>query len=140
MAEFIVRTLDRKADDFYQDAKLTKRGDVIAVCPDGWKWSQIELTSPDWVILKVPGMSTDDAAAWLAPEIAQDPAASTKTLQVRGSKVDLDILAKVAPELTDVKRPQTVLVPTADFVAARELKEKIPDPAVSAEISPMVIG
>ena len=32
----------------------TKRGDVIEICPDGWGWSDAELTHPDWRIIRSP--------------------------------------------------------------------------------------
>jgi hypothetical protein len=27
-------------------------GDVIVACPDGWAWSQEELTNPEWAIVR----------------------------------------------------------------------------------------
>jgi hypothetical protein len=28
-----------------------QRGDVVAVCPDGWAWSPAERENPDWIIV-----------------------------------------------------------------------------------------
>jgi hypothetical protein len=32
----------------------SQAGDVIAICPDGWAWSEAELTNPDWRIVRAP--------------------------------------------------------------------------------------
>lgn len=55
--EFLVRIVDRsdREDD-------SKRGDVLCAQPDGWAWSQAELTNPAWRIIRVNVLrSTVDA-------------------------------------------------------------------------------
>lgn len=63
--EFLIRVNDRSVRDHD-----SKRGDVIAVCPDGWAWSQAELTNPDWVIVSAP-LTQIEADALLA--VHSDP-------------------------------------------------------------------
>ena len=62
--ELLVRIIDRsqREDDSH-------RGDVIAVVRDGWEWSQIERTNPDWLILKVGGLLDTDADTMLTHPI-----------------------------------------------------------------------
>jgi len=68
MAEMLVRNVDKVSDDPRKDARLTKRGDVIVVCEDGWPWSAAESAGNPWAIVKVPGASVDDLASYLAEE------------------------------------------------------------------------
>lgn len=91
MAEMLVRTIDKvNKEDVYLDVKCTKRGHVIAICPDGWQWSETERTAPYWTIVKVPGVSVEDLSAYLAPEPG-DPRMN-RMLQCRAFKFDLDSL------------------------------------------------
>jgi hypothetical protein len=73
MAELLVRAQKHWMDDFTQkqvDAMTPEEkrsyearsqiGDVIVVRPDGWKWGSCECP-PEYVIVKVPGMSEADA-------------------------------------------------------------------------------
>lgn len=46
--EFLLRVVDKGAA-----VDCSKRGDLIAACPDGWAWSTAELTNPDWRIVSV---------------------------------------------------------------------------------------
>lgn len=44
--ELLIRTIDKSSSE---DA--SKRGDVIAVMPDGWGWSNAERANRDWIII-----------------------------------------------------------------------------------------
>lgn len=69
MAEFLIRVKDKvNPDSPYLDVRCLKRGDVVDVCPDGWPWSQKELTEPFWRIVAVSGMTLDEAKTFLEPE------------------------------------------------------------------------
>ena len=60
--EILCRIVDKSARE---DA--SKRGDVIAIRPDGWAWSNEELTNPDWRIIQVDILqSTVDALTAVA--------------------------------------------------------------------------
>jgi CxxC motif-containing protein len=91
MSELLVRVKDRTHKDFYIDCGLTKRGDVIAVCPDGWNWGTEEISNPDWRIIKTD-LTEDEASVFLSPERDKDPTQPSRTLQFRAFKIDLDSL------------------------------------------------
>lgn len=93
MAELLVRVVDkRNLNDPYKDAQLTKRGDVIVVCPDGWAWSVKEQTNPEWRIVKLPQMTVSEASVYLAPEMNTDPHNPSRVLQARAFSLDVDRL------------------------------------------------
>ena len=67
MCEVLVRVVDKvNPNDANLDAQCLKRGDFVSICPDGWGWSQIERTNPDWRIVKISGLSVEEAKAYLA--------------------------------------------------------------------------
>ncbi len=41
-----------RATDKAEAENASKRGDVIAACPDGWEWSAAERGNPDWIIIQ----------------------------------------------------------------------------------------
>lgn len=88
--EAIFFVVDRVAEDPYVDAMAYKRGDVIVVKPDGWPWSEAELTNPDWRIIKFPAVTVEQAASFLAPEVETDPRNPNRMRQRRGFRLDLD--------------------------------------------------
>lgn len=53
--ELLVRIVDRSEAE-----SDSKRGDVIAVQPDGWAWTDAERTNPDWLIIKVANLLATD--------------------------------------------------------------------------------
>jgi hypothetical protein len=93
MAELLVRVVDRVGANVYQDAKLTKRGDVIAVCPDGWPWGTTELANPEWRIVRVPGVAPEALAYLTAEEIESAETKGSRVLQRRAFKFDVDATA-----------------------------------------------
>lgn len=119
MAEMLVRTVDKvNAQDVYLDCKCTKRGMVIAICPDGWQWSQAEKTAPYWTIIKVPGVSVDDLSGYLAPEPG-DPKLN-RMLQRRAFRFDLIAYALSAKSTISTLDAQAMKVPVTP----------LPDPSV----------
>lgn len=90
MCELLVRVVDKVSNDPYLDAKLTKRGDVVCVQPDGWVWGKEEQLNPDWRIFRVPGVKRIDALGFEAPELDTDPAQPSRTLQKRAFYLDID--------------------------------------------------
>jgi hypothetical protein len=56
--ELLIRIRDKNhPTDANLNRQLTKRGDVIAIQPDGWNWGVRELTNPDWRIISVPNLT-----------------------------------------------------------------------------------
>lgn len=59
MARLLVRVVDKLAADAGMERMLSKRGDVIEVFPDGWQFTYLEQTNPEWMIVDVPGAPPD---------------------------------------------------------------------------------
>lgn len=138
MCELLVRVKDKVSPDPYRDVKLTKRGDVIVVMPDGWAWSSEERTNPDWRIFKWPSESIANASALLSPElpIGQWPEnAPDPMLQRRGFCLDVNFATlpqALKNYLADDSRAQAFFnVPAQVTIAALKMKRaKRPDPNV----------
>lgn len=58
MAEILVRVVDKIQPDPVKAERLLRAGDVVSVCPDGWAWTPIERTNPDWRIVRVNVLQT----------------------------------------------------------------------------------
>lgn len=137
MSEMLIRVVSKvNATDIYKDCQLSKRGDVIEACPDGWPWSVSELTSPAWRILKCPQLTLDGARAFLAPERPVDEFDLRKTLQRHMYKLDIDsalIPAALAAYLADDTRTSgsfSVALSRNEINALKVTKARIPDPAL----------
>lgn len=110
MAEMIVRMADKvNRESPYLDVKCTKRGDVIAICEDGWPWSKAELTNPDWTLVKVTGVLASDLSAYLAAEPG-DPKVN-QMLQRRAFYFDLDAYAASGKTACSASDAQTLKQP-----------------------------
>jgi len=73
MAELMIQyAKDKLPSTDAQYAKSYLVGDVIAICPDGWVWSNAELTNTDWRLVKIPGVDPATLAHATSPRI--DPA------------------------------------------------------------------
>jgi hypothetical protein len=73
----LLRVADKPVSgDELLDAMRTGRGDVIVICPDGWQWSQAELSNPEWAIVKLPGVDPALLVAFTQPDNG-DPAQGT---------------------------------------------------------------
>ena len=143
MAELLIRSVDKvNAESAYADASCSKRGDVIAICDDGWKWGPGELHSGEHVIVKLPGVPIEKVSAYLLPEVDKDVLTKSKTLQFRVSRFDLDAYekdvavplkdTKGAPVLTKDGKPVLEYQPITEKVALDLLVTKAPiaDPDV----------
>jgi hypothetical protein len=139
MAELLVWLVDKtNPDDFYLNARQYKRGDVIAVCPDGWPWGREELNNPHWRIVKVPDMTESEASAFLGKEHDTDPSTPSRTLQRRAFKIDLDH-ADAGPLLAQSRGRQHVRAVAELLRRLKAAKPRIEDPFVIGE-SGQVIG
>ena len=170
MAEFLVRVVDKvNPDSVYLDAKCLKRGDVVCVCEDGWKWSDLERKNPEWHIIQVPGMSVIEGSQFLAEEPG-DPQVN-QMLQRRQFKIDVDALMAdhpsldVAPVTLSVSKSiggklqtveQTAIVDKASILAnaravdvvtldakallaAKVMKVALEDPAVIGDVAAVAV-
>jgi hypothetical protein len=137
MAEMLIWMQDRQGIDIYHTAKLSQRGDVVVVKPDGWVWGVDELADP-FLLVVVPDATVADLESFLSHEMPQPGneedkwGDTTNTLQYRGFKVDVDsYTGGVLRSDTDV--------PLAEVMALKVQKPPIPDPAVIGD-SRRIIG
>lgn len=123
MCELLVMARSQVGDDIYRDAKLPKRGDVVTIQEDGWKWGKLEVSGDLFTIIQVPGVPVEKMAYLLGAELPgpDQPDAKqgdlTNTLKYRTNRLNLAALSKAAVTETDI-------------TAARETKPAIPDPRV----------
>lgn len=137
MCELLVRVVDKiNHEDPYANAKCTKRGDVISICPDGWVWGVQEQLNPDWRIITIPGVSVDEVASLLAPEPETDPQNPSRMRQARLFKLDLDAFdAPTRAWIADVRRNRKPVhkasgLNLAKLLNMRVRKQPMPDPNV----------
>lgn len=136
----LVRVVSRRVADPYQDCKLMKRGDVIAVGPDTWPWSPIERTHIEWRLFTVTGISDAEIQAWTVGEKSQTLQES-RMLRKRAFYLDLDALPAASIALIDaVPRNDAPLTFTRNQM--RQIvteKTPLPDPGVIGDTR-VVIG
>jgi hypothetical protein len=88
--QLVIRTINQyDGADAQTIATSTERGDVIEVVPDDHQWGRLDLTNPDWVVLRV---DIDEAEA-LASKVGEDPEGIMPAARIRAVDVDLDFLA-----------------------------------------------
>lgn len=145
MAELLIRVIDKVNPDFYKNCQCTKRGDVIAVCPDGNRWGDRELNAPHYRIIKMPKMTVEEGSILLAPEPEKDPSNPSRTLQRRAFKIDLDskdIPADITAYIDDPSLSKAIMIveDTEDEVNAKVVTEvkKYADLKESVEIASAV--
>lgn len=62
-------------------------GDVICICPDGWEWSQAELSHPGWMVVSVELTQVEaDALGFMADNA---PRLNVENLPVSLTRADL---------------------------------------------------
>ena len=114
MAEFLIRIRDKEG----HNPGLLGEREVVVVCEDGWPWSVLERTSPDWRIVKVPGMSLDEGDQFIVPE----PVDETRFVRRRRAfKIDVQLLPpSVRAYMANDQRSQPfVEVPKGVFIASK---------------------
>lgn len=140
MCELLVRVVDKINSDFYLNCQCTKRGDVIVAQEDGWKWGKEELANPDWRIISMPGVPVNDVAGLLTPELPTDPKVTSRTLQRRAFKFNLNA---ITADLTDASRATSIIaapVAASDVASLIVAKPVIQDPTIIGAANPKVIG
>lgn len=91
MCEVVFRVMDKAAPDDPRRAVRTSRGCVIDVLPDGWGFSERELTNPEWRIVRFPGLPQEAFADCQQPIYDRD----RKLVARRARAVDLDSIPAV---------------------------------------------
>lgn len=93
MAELLVFGYDKTHQTGVNEAKdrmTWKRGMVVCVQEDGWKWSKTEL-SPPYVIIKMPGVSRDDFQRELEVELELTATPDGDFLPYRRRRYKIDL-------------------------------------------------
>lgn len=136
MAEILIRVTSKIAADFYPNCRITKRGDVIDVEPDGWPWGTDERTASFWRLLSLPNVSVAYAKTFLARETAVSQLDLGRTLQHRAFRLDIDNPALVGQWrvwINDDTRAVPIFVSAfteAQIDALKILKSHIVDPVL----------
>ena len=125
MCRMLVRVVDKVGETPAQTARLTKRGDVIDVLPDGWVFSVLERTNPDWMIVDLPGQ-TSEAFQFLK---AREPGSlrTNPMLRKRARFFDFaDLPANIRNRFDGGTRPvESVTLTLAQVNAINKLKPAI---------------
>ena len=131
MCELLVRVVDKINSNPYLNVQLTKRGDVIAICPDGWNWGTEELAHEDWRIICLPNVPESEMASFLQPEINTDPLNPSRMLQSRAFKLDLDH-PTLSPHISGKrnKSKHTLNINFGQVNSMKLAKPPIPDPNI----------
>jgi hypothetical protein len=136
MCELLIRVRDKVNDDPYLDARCFKRGDVVVVVDDDWQWGREELRNPDWRIVRLPNVSTAQAAAFLGEEMDEDPQQPSRALRRRGWSFDLaaaSLPAAFRAWLADDSRAspaRQINLTAQQLLALRRAKQRLRDPSV----------
>ncbi len=94
MAEFLIKAIDANHLNPVKDKSgCYKRGDVVVVHPDGHEWGKSE-GPPKFVIVKIPGMTVEEAQKYVKSEgDAPDPE-NPITLTRRKYKFHIDDISE----------------------------------------------
>lgn len=147
VCELLIFTQDRSHDDVYLDAKLLKRGAVIAVNPDGWKWGAEELSSPVFRVIRLPGIDETVGRSFMGAEqpITPPQPFEKDVLLLHQFVFDLDhpmLPDRIKDYLADDKRTVptiTVNLKIDQLTALKKKRKSFIDPALIGD-TPTVIG
>ena len=120
--ELLIRVVDKvNPDDANLNKQLTKRGDVIAIMPDGHNWGTKELSNPDWRIVRMPSLTRLEAESLLEGEDPEKVAFPAK----RKNKLNVDdalLTKEVKDHISDDTR-RTRIIEADDLKSRIEAKE-----------------
>jgi len=140
MCELLVRLVDKVNDDPELDLQCLKRGDVVTIQEDGWNWSERERTNPDWMIIKVPGVSISTFEYLLVPE--PDDLSDLKHLRRRWNQINLESVAlPVGARMAlqgGTRRTEAVTLDRAVVSAAQRMKAPMRDTVASGGDSKVI--
>lgn len=119
MCEALIRVANKSTKDTDpRHAHRSQRGDVIVVMPDGHVWTRIELTNPEWRVVRFPGLPPEALGDLVQPVYDR----GGKLIQRRARGIDLDSIKALSESLVNGK--VNVLPPgqLPNFLAARKNK------------------
>lgn len=143
--ELLLRVVDKeRSGEPAVDAARTKAGDVIVAVPDGHVWGREEVRSPEWRIVRVPGLRFVEAQSLVAPELPES-FSPNRLLRRRQFSIDVALLDSLTGGALLAGRTATpkgvdVVVGLSDFQSCRSLKPKLTDPRVVGPRNKGVIG
>jgi hypothetical protein len=115
MAEFLIKAQSMTHTDPTKDARgCYKRGDIVAVFPDGHTWGRLE-TLPKFVVVKVPGLNAERAAKYMA----EQPDALRRRFRLR---VD-DVPAGIRNQLRDTGQVTVTWAQLRDFLRDKQTNQ-----------------
>lgn len=126
MCELLVRVRSKPlTGNVAVDCQRTRRGDVIVAMPDGHSWSHEERTNPEWVIVRVPGMTVKEGTALASHEPTGRPHKPRGKVRRHFHKrlFSLDLDALIGPD--DGRRSSDVTVLLSALRSAKSAKEPI---------------
>lgn len=103
MCELLVRIVDKISDDPYNNAKLTKSGDVIVICDDGHEWGRAE-GPPMYRVIRVPGVEAATLGNFTGRGVPEGPDDAMSYARVWG----LDVSA--LPDVVTLEQVQRAKV------------------------------
>lgn len=103
MCELLVRIVDKISDDPYNNAKLTKSGDVIVICDDGHEWGRAE-GPPTYRVIRVPGVEAATLGNFTGRGVPEGPDDAMSYARVWG----LDVSA--LPDVVTLEQVQRAKV------------------------------
>lgn len=140
MCELLIRLVDKVNDDPELDLQCLKRGDVVTIQEDGWSWSERERTNPDWMIVKIPGVSASTFNYLMVPE--PDDLSDFKHLRRRWNHIDLDSTALPTGVRTALqggtRKTETVTLDRMVISAAQRMKAPMRDTVASGGDSKVI--
>jgi uncharacterized protein YlzI (FlbEa/FlbD family) len=80
----------------------SRKGDIILVRPDGWKWGKCECL-PDFIVVTVEGKANDlkDYESSLTEQTEVDGVTVVKTINYRKNYISTDSVDSVAEKVKD---------------------------------------
>ena len=129
-AELLVQAKDSPFDTG------AKKGDIIVVRPDGWKWGKEECL-PNYIVVKIPDIKYDDA------KVYEQPLYKTKTVTIDSKSVEQEVLVKKRKYNIDALKVEqsitaesSVLSVASKDVSSLTITEKIlPEKVIDEEIT-----
>ncbi|HHL39622.1 MAG TPA: hypothetical protein ENJ37_03880 [Deltaproteobacteria bacterium] len=110
MAEFLIKAVDASHPDPAKDRTgCYKRGDVVAVAPDGHRWGRDEAL-PKFLVVRVPGLPVERARRYTEP--LYDPLdASPESRVMRRRRYRFDFMRRLGAGMMDAVGKSEWLVP-----------------------------
>lgn len=97
MAELLIKAAEPwNNDDPKAPASRTRKGDIIVVKPDGWKWGREECP-PRFIVLKVPEVKYEDAKKY-EESLIEEKGEESVVLKTRKYAVDVATVNSCALE------------------------------------------